>query len=88
MYANVSDVGLSASLSPISFVPECVTQNTSGLNPAKCFCSFPNSDSGINIGKNPFLIPFFANFLSNVFLNDSQIEYPSGLKTINPFTGA
>jgi len=65
-----------------------VTQNTSGLKPAKCFCSFPNSDSGISIGKNPFRIPLRANFLSNVVLNDSQIEYPSGLRTINPLTGA
>jgi hypothetical protein len=88
VYANVSEVGLNANLSPISFVPECVTQKTSGLNPAKCFCSFPNSDSGINIGKNPFLTPLRANFLSNVLLSDSQIEYPSGLSTINPLTGA
>ena len=88
MYASVSDVGRNASLSPTSFVPECVTQNTSGLKPAKCFSSFPKSDSGIRTGKNPFLIPFFENFESNVFCNDSQIEYPSGLRTINPLTGA
>ncbi len=67
-------MGLNASLSPIWFSPECVTQKTSGLKPAKCFFSLPKRDSGIKTGKNPFLIPFFANFESNVFLNDSQIE--------------
>ena len=35
-YASVSEVGRSASLSPISEFPECVTQKTSGLSPSKC----------------------------------------------------
>src|SRR5574341_182066 len=34
-YASVSDVGRSASLSPISVSPEWVTQKTSGLEPEK-----------------------------------------------------
>ena len=35
VYAKVSDVGLNANLSPISLSPDFVTQNTSGLKPAK-----------------------------------------------------
>src|SRR5947199_7756976 len=32
----VSEVGLMASRSPSSLLPECVTQKTSGVNPSKC----------------------------------------------------
>jgi hypothetical protein len=73
-YARVSDVGRSASLSPTSVSPECVTQNTSGLKPLKCSFSFPSNDSGIKTGRNPFLIPIFLNYLSSESLIDSQIE--------------
>ena len=66
VYARVSDVGRRASLSPSSLFPEWVTQNTSGLNPAKCSFSRPRSDSGISTGRNPFLTPSLANLRLNV----------------------
>jgi len=46
------------------------------------------NDSGIKTGRKPFRTPIFSNFSSSDLLIDSQIEYPSGLRTINPLTGA
>src|SRR2546427_10725979 len=53
-YASVSEVGLKARRSPISASPEWVTQNTSGLNPAKRSASLLSKDSGIRTGRKAF----------------------------------
>jgi len=67
-------VGRSASLSPTSASPECVTQNTSGTNPAKCSASRERSDSGMSVGRNALRTPPFANSASSVDRSDSHIE--------------
>ena len=73
-YARVSDVGLSASRSPITLPPECVTQNTSGSKPAKCSFSLLSNDSGMSTGRKPLRTPAAANFASSDFLTASHIE--------------
>src|SRR5207247_8779310 len=72
----VSEVGLMASLSPSSLLPECVTQKTSGVNPSKCSDSLFSNRSGMSRDNYAFRCQIYLILQSKYSVMLSRMKIP------------
>ena len=82
-----SDVGRIARRSSSFSMPPCVTQATCGAKPSTCSASRISRLSGTNSGKYAFTWPVALNRASRSRWISSQMAYPYGRMTMQPFTG-